>query len=146
MDKIKKTRKLYRSSHDKMIAGVCGGLGHYFKFDPTIIRLIMIFICIFTAIFPLFIAYIIAALIIPLEQKETSLKRNYKKLYRSRTDRKIAGIFGGIGTLIKIDPAFLRLLFLFLFFITGIIPLLLTYIIGWIIIPEYPQKEDYIEI
>jgi phage shock protein C len=32
-------KKLYRSSSQKMIAGVCGGLGEYFNIDPTVVRL-----------------------------------------------------------------------------------------------------------
>jgi len=31
--------KLQRSSNDKMIGGVCGGLGEHFKIDPTLVRL-----------------------------------------------------------------------------------------------------------
>jgi phage shock protein C len=34
------TKKLYRSRSDRMIAGVCGGLGEYFGIDPTIVRVI----------------------------------------------------------------------------------------------------------
>ncbi len=59
-----------------------------------------------------------------------------KKLYRSKTDRKIAGIFGGIGELYNIDPNLLRILSILLLFLTGFIPILSTYIIAWIIIPE----------
>jgi len=59
-----------------------------------------------------------------------------KKLYRSKTDRKIAGIFGGIGELYNIDPNLLRILSILLLFLTGFIPILFTYIIAWIIIPE----------
>ena len=33
-------RKLYRSNKDKMICGVCGGLGEYLNVDPTLIRLV----------------------------------------------------------------------------------------------------------
>lgn len=35
-------KKLYRSSTDKILAGVCGGLGRYFDIDPTIFRLIAV--------------------------------------------------------------------------------------------------------
>lgn len=35
-------KKLYRSSHDKIIAGVCGGLAEYFDVDPTIVRLLFV--------------------------------------------------------------------------------------------------------
>lgn len=34
------TNRLYRSRNDRMIAGVCGGLAHYFGIDPTLVRLI----------------------------------------------------------------------------------------------------------
>ena len=35
-------KKLYRSAKDKMIGGVCGGLGEYFNIDSTIVRLAFI--------------------------------------------------------------------------------------------------------
>ena len=56
-------KKLYRSNTNKMLCGVCGGIGEYFNIDPTIVRLIWaIFICSGPGI----LAYIIAALIMPL--------------------------------------------------------------------------------
>lgn len=60
-------RKLYRSSENKVIAGVCGGIGEYFNVDPVIIRLIAV-------VFTLMggsglIAYIIAAFIIPARNR-----------------------------------------------------------------------------
>ena len=55
-------QKLYRSDTDKMICGVCGGLGEYFQVDPTIIRLIW---AIFVCTGPGILAYIVAAFIIP---------------------------------------------------------------------------------
>lgn len=36
------TRKLYRSRQERMIAGVCGGLGEYFDIDPTLVRLLFV--------------------------------------------------------------------------------------------------------
>lgn len=57
-------KKLYRSNRDKMLCGVCGGLGEYFNIDPTIVRLIWaIFVCTSAGI----IAYIIAAIIVPID-------------------------------------------------------------------------------
>ena len=61
-----------------------------------------------------------------------------KRLYRSRTDKKIAGIFGGLAEMYGIDPSVLRLVMIFLGLGTGIVPLLVTYIVGWIIIPKGP--------
>lgn len=57
-------RKLYRSSTNCMLAGVCGGLGEYFNIDPTIVRLGWV---IFSLMGAGVLAYIIAAIIIPKE-------------------------------------------------------------------------------
>ncbi|MCI8886529.1 MAG: PspC domain-containing protein [Hungatella sp.] len=55
-------RKLYKSSTNRMVCGVCGGIGEYFNVDPTIVRLVWaIFACSGAGI----IAYFIAAIIIP---------------------------------------------------------------------------------
>jgi len=59
-----------------------------------------------------------------------------KQLTRSRTDCKIAGICGGIGATYGMDPTLVRLVFVLGCLLTGIIPLLATYIAGWLIIPE----------
>lgn len=60
-------KKLYRSEKDKMIAGVCGGIGEYFNVDPTLIRLAWAVLTVFTAIFGGLFLYIVAAIIIPNE-------------------------------------------------------------------------------
>lgn len=36
------TRKLVRSTLDKKIAGICGGLGEYFNVDPTVMRILFV--------------------------------------------------------------------------------------------------------
>ena len=35
-------RRLYRSRDERMIAGVCGGLGEYFSIDPTLVRVLFV--------------------------------------------------------------------------------------------------------
>ena len=59
-----------------------------------------------------------------------------KRIYRSQEDRRIAGILGGLGELFDIDPTLLRLLFVFIGLATGVIPLIVAYFVGWIIIPR----------
>lgn len=59
-------RRLFRSDTNKMMAGVCGGIGEYFNIDPTLIRLAWVILSIPTALFGGLIAYIIAAIIIPI--------------------------------------------------------------------------------
>jgi len=51
-----------------MVAGVLGGIAEYLDVDPTVIRLAYVFLTIFTAGFPGFFAYIVAALIVPAKQ------------------------------------------------------------------------------
>lgn len=58
-----------------------------------------------------------------------------KKIYRSRTNKKLAGILGGLGQYVGIDPTILRIIFIILLFGTGIFPLVLIYIICIFIIP-----------
>lgn len=60
-----KNKRLYRSSTNKIFAGVCGGLGEYFEIDPVLIRLIWLLIVIFTGIVPGVLTYIIAIYIVP---------------------------------------------------------------------------------
>ena len=56
-------KTLYRSNTDRMIAGVCGGIGEYFNIDPTLVRLAWaIFGCCGGAGI---VAYVIAAIMIP---------------------------------------------------------------------------------
>jgi phage shock protein C len=62
-----------------------------------------------------------------------------KRLYRSETDKKIAGICGGLGELSEIDPTIIRLGFIFLGLATGVIPIVIAYIVGWIIVPTKSQ-------
>jgi len=57
------TKQVYRSSHNSVIAGVCGGLGEYFNIDPVIIRIIWLLLF-FSGVG--FFAYLIAWLIIPV--------------------------------------------------------------------------------
>ena len=56
-------KKLYKSSTNKMLCGVCGGIAEYFNIDPTIVRLIAVAIvlCMGTGL----LAYIIAAIVMP---------------------------------------------------------------------------------
>lgn len=63
------SKRLYRATSNKMIAGVCSGIAEYFDADPTVIRLIAVLLLITSG--PLaVIAYIAAAVIVPEKGKE----------------------------------------------------------------------------
>ena len=58
-------KRLRRSRTEKMIGGVCGGLGEYFNVDPTIIRVLWVVITLLGGAGV--IAYLILWIVMPLE-------------------------------------------------------------------------------
>lgn len=62
-----------------------------------------------------------------------------KKLYRSKEDRKIAGVCGGLAEYFGIDPTIIRVIAVLLL-LPGGLPGLLPYIILWIVIPSQPNE------
>lgn len=61
-----KVKRLYRSKKDKIIAGVCGGIGNYLGIDPVIVRLVWVLLALCGGAGIL--AYILAWIIIPKEK------------------------------------------------------------------------------
>ncbi|AHI56910.1 PspC domain-containing protein [Listeria ivanovii] len=62
-------KKLYKSSSQKMISGVCGGLAEYFGIEVTIVRLIWVGLSLIAG--SGILLYIIAAIIIPKQTPES---------------------------------------------------------------------------
>lgn len=56
-------KRLYKSNENKMLDGVCGGIGEYFGMDPTLVRLAWVLFCALGG--SGVIAYLLAAIIIP---------------------------------------------------------------------------------
>ena len=65
MENNKRTKKIYRSKDDYILAGVCSGLAEYFEVDTTLMR--VIFILLFIGGGSGFLIYLILWLIIPKE-------------------------------------------------------------------------------
>ena len=57
-------KKLYRSSN-RIVAGVCGGIAEYFDVDPTLIRVVYVFLSIFSVGFLGVLLYIILMVLMP---------------------------------------------------------------------------------
>ena len=61
-----------------------------------------------------------------------------KRFYLSQKDKKIGGVCGGLGETLDIDPTLIRLAFVFVALATVIVPVIVTYIVAWMIIPKKP--------
>ncbi len=70
---------------------------------------------------------------------ETS-EKSVKRLYRSRRDKVIGGICGGLGGYLGVDPVVIRVIWLAAVLLAG--TGFLAYLIAWIIVPEAPAGED----
>ena len=64
----------------------------------------------------------------------------YKRLWRSRKECKIAGVCGGLANYFRVDPFWIRLIFV-LFFLAGGTALI-VYLIMWLIIPLEPLEDN----
>jgi len=78
----------------------------------------------------------LAYLIIAKKRKKVIVmkKKTSKRLFRSKSNRIIAGVCGGVGEYFGIDPTVVRLLWVLFTFLGG--SGILAYIICWIVIPE----------
>lgn len=62
------------------------------------------------------------------------------RLYRSRRDRMIAGVCGGLADRLGWDPTLVRILFVLSILLPG--PQVLVYLVMWIVVPLEPRPED----
>lgn len=99
--------RLYRSKRNKMLGGVCGGIAEYFNIDPTIIRLVWVFLAIVTSSAggAFVLVYVIAWIVMPYaprgsEDEALDLPAEVNTEHRNRNLAVIIGagfiIYGGI--------------------------------------------------
>jgi len=62
-----------------------------------------------------------------------------KKLYRSRTERRIAGICGGLAEYLDVDPTLVRVLMVVFALFNG--AGFLFYLLAWLFVPEAPLRD-----
>lgn len=59
------TKRFTRSIHDRMIAGICGGIAEYFDVDATLVRVAFVLLSVLSAAFPGLLVYLILWLVVP---------------------------------------------------------------------------------
>jgi phage shock protein PspC (stress-responsive transcriptional regulator) len=130
------TRRLTRSRSEGQVAGVCAGLANYFDVDVVLIRAAwVVFSIVPGAIIGGVLAYLAAWLVIPESAEPAPI--HGRRLMRSVTDRKIAGVCGGLAAYFGVDATPIRLLWVILSILFGaVIGGVIAYLLAWIIIPR----------
>jgi len=73
--------------------------------------------------------------------EQTSKTTGMKRLYRSKTQRMLGGVCGGIGKHLEVDPTVIRLIWAVLTLLSVGIGII-AYIIAWVIIPEEGSSDE----
>jgi phage shock protein C len=129
-------RRLTRGQADKKVAGVCAGLAEYFDVDVVLVRAAwVVFSIVPGAIIGGVLAYLAAWAVIPASTEAVSAPQ-LRRLTRSTSDKKIAGVCGGLAQYFEIDPTAVRLLWVVLSIVCcAVIGGIIAYLVAWFIIP-----------
>lgn len=69
-----------------------------------------------------------------------------KRLYRSEKNKVFAGICGGLGEYLNIDPTVLRIVWLLIVIFSGIFPGVIAYVFAIFIMPPHPGSREAHEV
>jgi phage shock protein PspC (stress-responsive transcriptional regulator) len=129
-------KRLTRSPREGKIGGVCAGLADYFEVDVVLVRAAwLVFSIVPGAIIGGLLAYLAAWLIIPEAEREAAIDHG-RRLTRSATDRKIAGVCGGLAEYYGVDATPIRLLWVILSILFGaVVGGVIAYLAAWLIMP-----------
>lgn len=131
-------KRLVRPRAGRKMAGVCAGIADYFDVDVALVRVAWVVLSIVPGgIFGGIIAYLAAWIVMPEGTNEFSSSGPRRRLVRSVTDRKIAGVCGGLAEYFDIDATALRLLWIVLSILPGaIVGGIVVYLLAWLVMPK----------
>jgi phage shock protein PspC (stress-responsive transcriptional regulator) len=157
----------YRNQNDKVLGGVCSGLAHYLKVDPTIVRILFALITL-GGFGSGILLYIIFWIVLPARPMEFNVRR---RLYRNPDEKVIGGVCSGLSSYFNTPVWVPRLIFVapFLLSIFGNIfgnifhwgdfdhfpnivfgsfggTLVTAYIILWVVIPFASTASEKLEM
>jgi phage shock protein PspC (stress-responsive transcriptional regulator) len=133
-------RRLTRAKADAKIAGVCAGFADHFGVDVTLVRALwVIFSVVPGAVVGGVIAYLLAWIVMPEGPATRVAPPQGRRLMRSATDRKVAGVCGGIAEYLGVDATPVRLLWIVVSVLPGaILGGLVVYLAAWAIMSRPP--------
>lgn len=75
---MQSSRRFGRSADNRMLGGVCGGIGGYLQVNPTWIRIIWVVVTLFTYILPMIVLYVILWALLPEETEPMVIDADYR--------------------------------------------------------------------
>jgi phage shock protein PspC (stress-responsive transcriptional regulator) len=123
--------RLWRSRSNRVIAGVIGGLAEKFGWEPFPARLLYALLTIASGGL-LAIPYVGIWAI----TRAHGAARPGRRLSRSRSNKVIAGVLGGLAEKLDVSPTFLRVLYVIVSVCTAAFPGILIYLVLWAAMPE----------
>ncbi|MDR0793438.1 MAG: PspC domain-containing protein [Chitinophagaceae bacterium] len=159
-------RRLYRDENNKMLGGVCAGIGNYLRVDPSIVRILFVVIT-FGGFGAGFLLYFLLWIILP--SSTTNTVDFPKRLFRNPDDKVIAGVAGGLAAYFDIAVWIPRLIFVFPLAISIVISifknifwnfepfphflfasfgstLFLIYVVLWTVLPQANSASEKLEM
>ena len=131
------TRRLTRSRPGGKIAGVCAGLANYFEVDVVLVRAAWVVFSIVPGVLIGGVLVYLAAWLVMPEATEPAPALQVPRLTRSATDKRIAGVCGGLAEYFGVDATPIRLLWLILSSLCGaVVGGVIAYLLAWLIIPR----------
>jgi phage shock protein C len=130
-------RRLMRSSSRGRIAGVCAGIASYLGVDVVAVRVAWVVFSIVPGGIVFGVIAYIAAWLVMSDDNVSAVVDNRPRLTRSTTERKVAGVCGGIAEFLGIDPTAARVGWIVLTIVPGAIVFgAVAYLAAWFIMPE----------
>jgi phage shock protein PspC (stress-responsive transcriptional regulator) len=132
---------LTRRPAEGKLGGVCAGIAAYLNTDPTVVRLLWVILSVVPGvIIGGLIAYAVAWIVLPAEAAGVPAPTAARRLHRSVTDRKIAGVCGGLAEYFGVDSTLVRIAAVVLAIYPGaVICGVLVYLLAWFVMPSAPS-------
>ena len=133
-------RRLVRRPAEGKIGGVCAGLAEYFDADVALVRATWVVLSIWPGAIVLgVVAYIAAWILMPRAETSGTAATTRVRLVRSHTDRRIAGVCGGLADYFDLDPTIVRVAWVVVSIVVGAVVFgIIAYLVAWFIIPPAP--------
>jgi phage shock protein PspC (stress-responsive transcriptional regulator) len=130
--------RLVRLPEYGKLGGVCAGIAEYLDSDVTLVRLAWVILSIVPGgVIGGLAAYAAALIIMPVASAPREAPR--ARVMRSKMDRKIAGVCGGLAEYLNVDSTVVRLMWAVLTIVPGAIVFgVAAYLIAWLVVPERP--------